>query len=358
VRVSLLTSARTWRGSTVSLAHIAQGLASRGHDAELLAGEASVAEIVRNKGIRATALPTRNTGLAEVLALRKALSRSQADILISDRPRDLRLGMMAAMGKPVALVYRYNVSRPRPPSDLVTRLAYQRVAVTIFRSQAGAEQVTLAAPFIARRPWRVITGGVDTATYFPDPAGGNRFRARHHLGDQPFLLAVGALMPEKRYPEMFAAVARLPARLPLFVFGEGRLEAELKSLAARLALDVRFMGLVPAAELRGAFAAATVVIHACQVETFGLSVAEAMACRKAVVVAGGGALTEVVAQAGIVVPGEDPDRFARELAAVLADPVSRERLGEAAHHRSITRYSLNHVIDEYERMLRQVGLTA
>ena len=355
MRVSLLTSARTWRGSTVSLAHIATGLVARGHLAELLTGEESVAEIARGMGLAATALPTRNTGVAEVLALRRALARSRAEALISDRPRDLRLGAMASVGRRLALIYRYNVSRPRPPSDLVTRLSYRRVAVTVFRSQAGADQVLAAAPFMAGRPWRVITGGVDTTTYFPDPAAGEAFRLRHRLGQQPFLLAVGALMPEKRYPELFAAVAKLAGPPPLLIFGEGRMEEELKSLASRLGLDVRFAGLVPPAELRAAFAAATAVIHACKVETFGLSVAEAMACGKAVVVTEGGALDEVVGDAGIVVPGDDPEIFARRLQPVLGDAALRDRLGSAARQRSVSRYSVTHVVDEYDQLLSQLG---
>jgi hypothetical protein len=57
----------------------------------------------------------------------------------------------------------------------VTRLAHQRVACTVFRTRAGAERVLKAAPFMRRRPWRVITGGVDTATFYPDPAAGRVF---------------------------------------------------------------------------------------------------------------------------------------------------------------------------------------
>ena len=355
MRVSLLTSARTWRGSTVSLAHIGLGLAARGHSAELLTGEASVAEIARGWGLPAASLSTRNTGIAEVRALRHVLASSGAEVLITDRPRDLRLGAMASVGKQLSLVCRYNVSRPRPPSDLVTRLAFRRVAVTVFRSRTGADQVIAAAPFMARRPWRVITGGVDTATYYPDPAAGERFRREHGLGQQSLLVAVGALMPEKRYPEMFAAVARLAAPPVLLVFGEGRMQPDLAALALRLGLDVRFPGLVPAGELRAAFAAATAVIHACRVETFGLSVAEAMACGKAVVVSGGGALDEVVGDAGVVVPGDDPATFAAQLALVLNDSALRELLGAAGRERSLARYSVTHVVEEYDRLLAELG---
>lgn len=354
MRVSILTSARTWRGSTVSLSHIASGLAGRGHYAELLVGEESLGELARSRGIPVTVLPTGNTGLAEVRALRRALSASQSRVIIADRPRDLRLAALAAVGKGMRLVYRYNVSRPRPPSDLVTRLSYLRVAATVFRSEAGADLVLSSAPFMGRRPFRVITGGVDTSVFYPDQTGGERFRQAYGLGDRPMLLAVGALMPEKRYPDMLDIVSRLPQRAPLLICGEGRLEPELKDQAARLNLDVRFLGFLPPPELRAAFAAATVVIHTCQVETFGLSVAEAMACGRAVVVAEGGAMKSVVDDAGIIVPGNNPVEFAARLDRILGDAVARARIGAAAHSRSVARFSVDSVVSEYERLLLEL----
>jgi glycosyltransferase involved in cell wall biosynthesis len=356
VRVSLLTSARTWRGSSVSLTLLASGLASRGHHAELLAGEEEMAALARARGVPAVTLPTRNTGLEEVRALRRALAASGSDVVIADRPRDLRLAAVATLGRRTRLVYRYNVSRSRPPSDIVTRLACRRAAAIVFRSQAGAAQVLAAAPFMARRPTRIITGGVDTAVFYPDPDGGARFRQRHGLGDGPVLLAAGALMPEKRYPAMFDAVARVPEKMPLLVCGEGRLEGELRALARSLGVDARFLGLLPPPELRAAFAAATVVIHACQVETFGLSVAEAMACGRPVVVAEGGAMKEVVSDAGIIVPPDDSRAFAARLAALLEDPVLRARLGAAGHARSVATFSVESVVAEYDRLL--AGLEA
>jgi glycosyltransferase involved in cell wall biosynthesis len=354
VRVSFLTSARTWRGSCVSLANIAGGLMARGHQAELLTGEDEIARIARGRGIPAVTLPMKNTGWRELRALRKALRSHRSEALVTDRPRDLRLGAMASVGKRLALIYRYNVSRPRPPSDLVTRLAYYRVSATVFRAQAGADQVLAEAPFMAKRPHRIITGGVDTSIFYPDPHGAERFRKHHRLGDGPMILAVGALMPEKRYPEMFEVMRRLGRPVPLLICGAGKLEEELKGQASQLAFDVRFLGLLPQPELRGAYAAATVSIHTCQVETFGLSVAEAMSCGRPVVVAQGGAMDEVVGDAGIVVPGDDLGEFAGRLGALLDDPVQRARLGAAAHTRSVARFSVDSMVAEYERLLREV----
>ena len=44
MRVALLTSARSWRGSGTSLANIARGLAERGHAVQLLATTPAVTE--------------------------------------------------------------------------------------------------------------------------------------------------------------------------------------------------------------------------------------------------------------------------------------------------------------------------
>jgi glycosyltransferase involved in cell wall biosynthesis len=353
-RVALFTSARSWRGSCVSLANIAAGLIIRGHEAVLLTGEEAIAETARSRGIPAQALPTKNTGWREVQALRRAIRDFKTDLLVADRPRDLRLGAWAAAAESTQLVYRYNVSRARPPSDLVTRLAHQRVACTVFRTRAGAERVLKAAPFMRRRPWRVITGGVDTATFYPDPAAGQGFRQHHALGDRPLLLAVGALMPEKRYPEMFDIVARLSTPVTLLLCGEGKLEPELRALAAERRLDVRFLGMLPPAELRAVFAAASVFIHTCAVETFGLSVAEAMACGRPVMVSEGGGLLEVVADAGVLVPPDDHAGFVSRLDSLLQDRPARETLGQAARARMLDLFSVEHMVEEYERLLVEV----
>ncbi|MEO8199160.1 MAG: glycosyltransferase family 4 protein [Gemmatimonadota bacterium] len=355
LRVALLTSARTWRGSCVSLASLARGLVNRGHKAVLLVGEASIAEAAADYGIPVVVLPTRNTGLTEIQALRRVLVERDIQILIADRPRDHRLGAMASVGRKTALVYRYNVSRPRPPSDLVTRLALRRTAMTVFRTATGAAQVLARAPFMNRRPHAVITGGIDTAAYYPDAEAGEEFRRTYSLGEKPFLLAVGALVPEKRYPEMFASVAALSPRIPLVICGVGRQEQELRELASRLEIEVRLLGLLSGARLRGAYAATAMLIHTCVVETFGLSVAEAMACGCPVIVVGGGAMTEVVGTAGVVVSSDRPDAFTAAIEDMMQNPEKRFLLGLAAKARSQACFSLEQVVDNYERLLVELG---
>src|SRR3954451_18757414 len=95
LRVAFLTSARAWRGSGVSLCHIAQGLIGRGHRVHMLAGELPVLQEFERRGLPASRVLTKNTGLRPVRALAQTLGVLQANCLVVDRPRDLRLGALA-----------------------------------------------------------------------------------------------------------------------------------------------------------------------------------------------------------------------------------------------------------------------
>lgn len=350
LRVALLTSARSWRGSTVSLSGIASGLRIRGHDVRMLVGEESIAEAVAKLDIPVEVVPSRNTGLREALALRRVLKRYDAQALLADRPRDLRVGALATLNRPVSLVYRFNVRREHPPIDLLTRLSYRRVATTVFLTPDWAQRTLARAPFMGRVPYRVIWNGVDAEVFRPDPDAGRAFRARHALGDGSVLLASGALFPDKRWDVLIRSLGLLQSPVPLVICGVGVQEQALRGLAEELAVSVHFVGFLSPDEMRGAYNAATCVIHAGPVETFGRSVAEAMACGRPVVAVQAGALVDVIGGAGILVPPDDPAAFAAAVDPLLRDDARRSALGRAARARCIERFSQEQSLSAYESL--------
>jgi len=166
---------------------------------------------------------------------------------------------------------------------------------------------------------------------------------------------VGALEREKHHLWMLDALARLgPHAPPLVVCGEGGFAGLIRDHAARLRLDVRLLGFVPAEELAGAYNAATCIVHACAVETFGLALAEAMSCGRPIVAVSGGALHEVVGGAGVLV-ADDPEAFRLAVAELLADPVRRRALGNAARRRACDLFSLERMGREYAEALEAVA---
>jgi glycosyltransferase involved in cell wall biosynthesis len=356
VRVALLTTARGWRGSGTSFVHITRGLVARGHTVQVLTAAPAVTAELAARGPAVRELAIRHSGLTETRLLRRALGEFEPDVLIADKPRDLWLGALASLGRPFTLVYRHNVGAAAPPRDLTVRLAYRRVGLTIFLTHVGERQALASAPFMDRPPRRVIYEGVDPGRFRPDPEAGRAFRERHGLGDGPWLLAVGALEREKRHHWLLGALARLPEpRPPLVLCGDGGLAAELREQAARERLDLRLVGFVTSRELAAAYNAATCVVHGCNVETFGLAVAEAMACGRPVVGVDGGAVPEVLGGTGMVAPADDPASFARAVGELLADPQRCDALGAAARRRALAWFSLERMGREYGEALEAVS---
>ena len=354
--VAFLTSARTWRGSGVSFATIAQGLPEHGHDPHMLAGDAQVVDAFAALGLPAVQVLTGNTGLREARVLAAILARIGADVLLVDRPRDLRLAALASMTHDVAIVNCYNLSRIRPPRDLLTRLAYRRVAMTIFVSETSAARALRRARYLHRRPHRIIRGAVDVEQFRPDREAAAGFRAAHGLDGTPFVLAVGSLTLDKRYDFLLDVWARLgPAAPPLLVCGEGAHGDRLRERARELGVDARFLGHIAPDSLRGAYCAARCLVHAGAVETFGLSVLEAMACGRPVLGVAGGAVPEVLGETGVLAPVDDAHAFLELLRALLNDQPRRAALGEAARQRVLDHFSLHGMRQAYAAAIESVA---
>jgi glycosyltransferase involved in cell wall biosynthesis len=353
--VALLTSARTWRGSGVSLANIAQGLRDRGHDVRMLAGDDGVLDGFARLGLPVSRVPVGNTGVREAGALARLLRSDRADAILVDRPRDLRLAALASLVHPLAIVNCYNLSRPSPPRDPLSRLAYRRVSLTVFVSETSAARTLELARYIRRRPHRVIHGAVDLQRFRPDAAAAAAFRAAHGLSDAPFVLAVGSLTLDKRYDFLMEIWTQLGPEAPtLVICGDGVHGGRLRSRARDLRLDLRFTGHLGSDLLAGAYAAATCFVHAGAVETFGLSVLEAMASGAAVLAVRGGAVPEVVGDAGLLAPIDDADAFLSLLRTLLSDPDRRAALGQAARRRALEHFSLQRMRGSYVAAVESV----
>ncbi len=350
LHVALLTSSRFWRGSSSVFAVLARGLAARGHTTTALAAYEPVAAGFRSQTLAVRTLPVGHTNLKAARALRRTLQELAADIVLVDRPRDLRHAAFASLGGPLAVVYC--ISTPRPPRDLLTRLAFRRVALTVFLSHQLARTALAEAPFMRRAAHRVIPNGVDCDLFRPDEEAGRAFRRRHALGDGPLLLGVGALEIEKRWDLLLDGLARLAQPTPrLALCGTGALEGSLRAHAGRLGLDVRFVGQMDSGELVGAYNAATCVVHTRPDEVFALALIEALACGRPLVASGGGGTPELVGDAGVLAPPHDPSAFARLLQDLLGDQKRRAALALAARRRALERYSVDRMVRDYAEVV-------
>jgi glycosyltransferase involved in cell wall biosynthesis len=253
----------------------------------------------------------------------------------------------------VRLINRYNLSRTRPPRDFVSRLAYHQVSLTIFVSHTNARQALGAGRYLSRRPYRVIHEGVGPE-FQPDTARAAAFKAQLELSGRDFVLAVGSLTADKRYSFLLHAFNQLGTSAPvLVVCGDGPLRDQLQSEARDLGVDARFLGLVDPEALRGAYSSALCFVHACGIETFGLSVLEAMACACPVVAVNQGAVPEVLGDTGIL-SSDHPADFAGQLRELMASPERQRALGSAGRQRATSLFSLARMQREHSEAVESV----
>ena len=108
-----------------------------------------------------------------------------------------------------------------------------------------------------------------------------------------------------------------------------------EKLVRRLGLKdkVQFVSGISTEQMVRYYAEASIAVVPSVYEGFGLPAGEAMACGVPVVSTDGGALPEVVGDAGVIVPAKNVDALADAIDALLSDPERRACLGDAGRAR-------------------------
>ncbi len=115
----------------------------------------------------------------------------------------------------------------------------------------------------------------------------------------------------------------------------GSLPSYGSKLVRKLNLDgrVHFTGRLTGEELAQHYAAAQIAVIPSLYEGFGLPAGEAMACGTPVIATTGGALPEVVGDAGMLVPPANADALAAAIRQLLNDKQAQQRMSEAGRKR-------------------------
>jgi glycosyltransferase involved in cell wall biosynthesis len=153
--------------------------------------------------------------------------------------------------------------------------------------------------------------------------------------DHPLLVAVGRLVPVKRYDQLIRTVARVVEAHPtleLVIVGEGYERPLLEELVAELALGdaVKLPGHLTDVEVLDLYRRSWAVVSASAREGWGMTITEAAACgTPSVVTRIAGHVDAVIeGESGLLVDGEDEAVAA--LTGLLGDDVLRKQLGEGA----------------------------
>jgi glycosyltransferase involved in cell wall biosynthesis len=158
--------------------------------------------------------------------------------------------------------------------------------------------------------------------------------ARAADGPRPLtVLSVGRLVPDKNFAtliEAFAQAGLTPDRAQLEIAGTGFVEPELRTLAERLGVPVRFHGAVPHAKMPSLYAAATDFALVSTYEPFGVAIREAVAAGLPIIctrTAGAAGDVAIEGRNAILVDPARGEDVAAALSRLLADESLRGRMG-------------------------------
>ncbi len=182
----------------------------------------------------------------------------------------------------------------------------------------------------------LVHNGIDTETFRP-LAQVTRLPRR-------LMATASADAPLKGVRYLLRAYASLLEEFPdleLLLVSKPQPGGKTERLVSALGLEqkVKFVSGISTEDMVRYYAEATIAIVPSVYEGFGLPAGEAMACGVPVVSTDGGALPEVVADAGVIVPAKSADALAEAVASLLRDAPRRDRLAAAGRNRILEKFS-------------------
>jgi glycosyltransferase involved in cell wall biosynthesis len=177
--------------------------------------------------------------------------------------------------------------------------------------------------------FRIIPNGVRTDLFYPIP--------EIPRGKNRLIVTNSADMPLKGLYYLLRAVSKVAQTHPiqLTIVGTPQKNGYSQELIQKLGIGNRitFTGRIADEQFVREYAKATAAVVPSVYEGFGLPVAEAMACAVPVISTSGGALPEVVGDAGLLVPPADHRALANAILTILEQPQLAQKLGLAGYQR-------------------------
>ncbi len=197
----------------------------------------------------------------------------------------------------------------------------------------------------------VVPNGINTDVFYPIPEIG---REKNRI-----MVTNSADTPLKGLHYLLKAVAEISKKrkIKLIVIGAPKEDSGIIKLIRELGIGhyVTFTGRIDDEEFVKQYAKTSLAVVPSLYEGFGLPVGEAMACGVPVVSTTGGALPEVVGDAGILVPPGDHEALAKGITTLLDNSDIAMELGQAGYKRVKEHFSwkkaAEKTVDVYQEVI-------
>jgi glycosyltransferase involved in cell wall biosynthesis len=365
LKILYISSARSLGGGERHLADLANGMTIRGHEVfvALRPGSPLMSELSELPKQNLLTLPLRNALDAKsARELAKVVSRAKIQIVHAHMARDYPLAAFATRKSPWArlIVTRHVLFA----LNRLHRLTLSRARI-IAVSQAVATELS-NSNVVSAEKISVVHNGIDAARFADARNNFNRGQFLHEWNlpvGSLVIGTVGELTPLKGQAEFLKAASTVAQHYPhayFIIAGTDHSQSQtnkaaLQELINQFNLGDRVRTVSWVKDISKIYCALDVFVSASHTESFGLAIAEAMACATPVIATETGGAKELIEQqkTGVLVPVGDVERLSKAILMLLGDESTRIELGRAAQHSIAENFGLSKMLDRTEEIYRE-----
>ncbi len=226
---------------------------------------------------------------------------------------------------------------------------------TIIAVSNGVAKVIEKRPFIDKDKINVINYGIDLKLFKFLEEERKEARLKLNISNHDKVVLFLSLLSKQKGADIaikaFNELAKNNEGLKLIIAGDGEYFEEAKLLVNNLNLESRviFTGFVRNEDTVQYYNASDIFIFpTLRLESFGIVIAEAMACGKPVIASDVGSIPDVIDNGinGILIPVGDFKELSRQISLLLNDPQYSAMLTQNARRKALERFGLDRMIEE------------
>ncbi|MBZ0117090.1 MAG: glycosyltransferase [Sandaracinaceae bacterium] len=355
--MTLLITRFALGGAETQAVRVAARLARRGWEVELAAlfGGDAFARELSAAGVTARSLRSA-AGVASFVRRTRA-RRPQALVAFLYHPTLFAAAVGRLLGVPVISSIRDPIFGKHRRLSVVRALMRHGLVDRLVANSSEVAHKLVKKDRFPRAQVEHVPNAIDIALVDSDVGAREHVRASLGLAAEHFVwLAVGNyVQPEKDYPTLISAFERVAARRSdarLMTCGRGTMSASLLARIDTLGGRVKVLG--ERNDVPALLAACDAFVLSSSTEGMPNAVLEALAAGRPVVSTRVGAVPEMIEDAvtGVLCAPRDPEMLSEKMLVMMAmDAGGRERLGRAARASVEARYSVDAIVDRWERLI-------
>lgn len=258
------------------------------------------------------------------------IARKQIKALYAKRPPDVIHSHALFIGGIVAADLSKQFAVPFVHTEhssalIFTPRDYTAVDIRYLRRvYASAQHVVFVSRFLRDEIQRLYAPECN-ARVVPNMVQAVFFEVEHNAELPPTkLISIGGLLPVKNFALLLDAMALVSERMPevtLTIYGEGEQRDLLQQKIERLGLqrNVLIEGRLDRAQILEVMQSAAILVSSSKLETFGLTIAEALACGIPVVATDSGGVRDILSAEVGIISEQNPEALALAIIRICED---------------------------------------